>query len=259
MEYNPLDGRARIGVSLVGNETGYAVSPVDFLRILWRRSWVIALVALIFAAAAAGVSLTQTPQYEATTTILVSQSPSEDSTSLGSDIAGIQSLVQTVVEAVSSRPIAASVIDDLELQLEPETLLQNTSVEAVPDTQFIEITYTDPDPTRAREVANSLGAVSSNQVSEVGTGVITVEVWEEAVQPESPASPTPILNGLLALGLGLMLGVGLAILLEFLDDSWRSPEEVEEISGVPTFGVIPEFSASPARSSARKTSKRPGS
>lgn len=54
-------------------------------------------------------------------------------------------------------------------------------------------------------------------------------------------SPDPVRNGALALVLGLMLGVGLAFLLEYLDDSWRSPEEVEQVSGVPTFGVIPEF------------------
>ncbi|WP_047866016.1 YveK family protein [Rubrobacter aplysinae] len=241
-----------------GNEPGYAVSLTDFLRILWRRLWIIVLAALLFAAAAAGVSLTQTPRYEATTTILVSQSPSQDSTSLGSDVAGVQSLVQTVVEAVSSRPIAASVVDNLGLQVEPQALLENTSVEAVPDTQFIEVVYTDTDPARAEQVANSIGQVSSNQVSEVSGGVITAEVWEPAVQPTSPASPTPILNGLLALGLGLMFGVGLAILLEFMDDSWRSAEEVEEISGVPTFGIIPEFGASSGRKTS-KVSKRSGS
>lgn len=216
---------------------------------LWRRVWVVMLVALLFAAAAAGVSLTQTPQYEATTTILVSQSPSEDSTNLGSDIAGIQSLVQTVVEAVNSRPIAAAVIENQGLDIDQESLLQNTSVEAVPDTQFIEVGYTDTDPARAQEVANAIGAVSSDRVSDVSGGIITAEVWEEAVQPESPASPTPVLNGALALGLGLMFGLGLAILLEFMDDAWRSPEDVEEVSGVPTFGVIPEFSASASKKS----------
>jgi capsular polysaccharide biosynthesis protein len=48
-------------------------------------------------------------------------------------------------------------------------------------------------------------------------------------------------NGLLTLAFGLLLGVVLALFLEYLDDSWRSPEEVEQISGVPTYGVIPEF------------------
>lgn len=41
--------------------------------------------------------------------------------------------------------------------------------------------------------------------------------------------------------LGLMLGTGAAFLLEYLDDSWRSPEEAEQVSGVPTFGMVPAF------------------
>jgi capsular polysaccharide biosynthesis protein len=43
--------------------------------------------------------------------------------------------------------------------------------------------------------------------------------------------------------MGVVLGIGLALLLEHLDDSWRSPEEMEQISGVPTFGVIPNLDA----------------
>jgi capsular polysaccharide biosynthesis protein len=41
-----------------------------------------------------------------------------------------------------------------------------------------------------------------------------------------------------------MLGVGLAFLLEYLDDSWRSPEEVEQFLGLPNFGTIPHFDVS---------------
>jgi capsular polysaccharide biosynthesis protein len=54
-------------------------------------------------------------------------------------------------------------------------------------------------------------------------------------------------NGLLAAVFGLMLGTGLALLMEYLDYSWRSPEEVEQISGVPTFATIPEFAVATRR------------
>ncbi|MCA3748410.1 MAG: capsular biosynthesis protein, partial [Rubrobacter sp.] len=85
--------------------------------------------------------------------------------------------------------------------------------------------------------------IFSERVSEVspGANAITATVWEEAVVPETPVSPDPLLNGLVALALGLLLGLGLAFLLEYLDDSWESPEEVERVSGVPVFGVIPGF------------------
>jgi capsular polysaccharide biosynthesis protein len=54
-------------------------------------------------------------------------------------------------------------------------------------------------------------------------------------------SPDPLRDGLLGLVLGLMIGVGLAFLLDFLDDGLKSPDEVEQVSGVPTFASIPEF------------------
>ena len=64
--------------------------------------------------------------------------------------------------------------------------------------------------------------------------------------PEAPLSSPGswVRNGILGLILGAMLGAGLAILLELLNDRWRSPEEAERVSGVPTFGVVPEFASS---------------
>lgn len=156
---------------------------------------------------------------------------------------GLQQLTLTVAEAVGTRPVAEGVIEELNLKLTPEEFLENLSVAQVSSTQFIQVSYRDPNPERAQRVANTIGEVFSEQVSEVSpsANAITATLWERAVPPESPASPDILLNTLLALVLGLMLGVGLAFLLEYLDDSWRSPEEVEQVSGVPTFGIIPEF------------------
>jgi hypothetical protein len=53
-----------------------------------------------------------------------------------------------------------------------------------------------------------------------------------------------------------MLGIGLAFLLEYWDDDWRSPEEVEQISGVPTFGVIPLFEILKGEAANDKTRRR---
>jgi capsular polysaccharide biosynthesis protein len=66
-------------------------------------------------------------------------------------------------------------------------------------------------------------------------------VWERAALPQSPVSPDPVRTGVIALVVGLMLGTGLAFLVDRLDRRWRSPDEVEQVSGVLTLGVIPEF------------------
>ena len=78
----------------------------------------------------------------------------------------------------------------------------------------------------------------------VGANAITATVWEPATLPGTPISPDPIRNSIIALVLGSILGVVLAFLLEYVSDSWNSRDEVEEVSGVPTLGVVPKFKVS---------------
>lgn len=70
-----------------------------------------------------------------------------------------------------------------------------------------------------------------------------VQLLTEADPPSSPISPKPVRNAALALVLGSLLGVGLAFLRDHLDDSLRTPEDLDRISGgeVPTIGFIPQL------------------
>ena len=227
-------------------------SLVDPIQVVRRRLWVIVLVAIAVSAAALGFSLLQQPTYEASVKLLVGQEQGGDadgSGNLGNEVQGLQQIGETMVEAVGTRPVAQGVIDKLGLTTTPEIFLENLSTEQVGGSQFIEVSYKDQDPTVAQRIANAVGDTFSEQVSDVSpsASAITATVWERAVAPDSPVSPNPLRNVLLASVLGLMLGVGLAFLLEHLDDDWRSPEEVEQVSGVPTFGVVPAFKVSKAR------------
>jgi capsular polysaccharide biosynthesis protein len=222
----------------------YVISLGDLLQVVWRRLWVVALAALVLAGSAVAYSLTRTPMYEASIKILVGQEQRADvPTNLGSDVMGLQQLTQTVADLINTRPVAESVIQDLDLRITPEKFIENMNVEQIPDTQVVEVTYRNPDPEKAQTITNAIGKVFSDQVSEVSTSAnaITATVWEEAALPEYPVSPNPLREGMLAALLGCMLGLMLAFLLEYLDDSWRSPEEAERVSGVPTFGMIRSF------------------
>jgi capsular exopolysaccharide synthesis family protein len=64
-------------------------------------------------------------------------------------------------------------------------------------------------------------------------------VLDRAELPDAPVDSNPLRNGLLALAVGGVLAIAGALLLEYLDDSWRSLEEAARISGVPTFALIP--------------------
>jgi capsular exopolysaccharide synthesis family protein len=236
-------GRAELesDMSARSGEDEYIVSLQDILLVIRRRLWVISVVAVVLAGAAVGFSMAQTPVYEASTKILVGQ---DRGVTIDPNYAyGLQQLTQTMVGGVSSRPVAKAVIRQENLRMTTEEFLSHLSAEQEPETQWIQVHYTDSSPERAQRLANAVSDVFSKQVSEVNSGAtaITVTVWERAVVPDAPVAPNPVRNGLLALALGLFIGVGLAFVLEYRDDRWNSPEEMERVSGAPTFGIIPEF------------------
>jgi capsular exopolysaccharide synthesis family protein len=73
-----------------------------------------------------------------------------------------------------------------------------------------------------------------------GIGTNNISVVDEAKTPRGPYKPNLRQNALLALALGLLGGVGLAFLFEHLDDTFRRPEELEKLLGLPVLGVIPK-------------------
>jgi capsular polysaccharide biosynthesis protein len=208
---------------------------------LWKRLWIIVLVTAVATGAAVGFSLQQTPQYTASIKILIGEnraiveSPGE--------AINLQSLTLTMVEAINSLSVAEGVAKELDSQVRPETVLANMSAEGIEGTQFIQVNYTDTDPERAQRVANTIGSVFSDLIEEAGSGdsPVTITIWERAQLPSAPVSPDPVNNALLGLVLGGILGAAIALLLAYLDDRWQSPEEVEQVAGVPNLGAIPHF------------------
>lgn len=103
--------------------------------------------------------------------------------------------------------------------MEPAQLLENLRVEEDPGTMFISLSYKDTDPERAQRIANTVAEVASEKIRpEVRFGPfeshLGIRVWERASVPETPVSPNPLRNGLLALVFGLGAGVVLALLRE---------------------------------------------
>lgn len=222
---------------------GNAFSVERVLQILLRRIGAIILVTIVVTGSALGFSLAQAPAYQASVKILVGQRSTQD-TNLSGDVAALQDLTLTVAEAADTMPIAQEVVERSNLPDQSAAgVLQNMEAEQDPGTMFVDISYTSSDPKKAQLTANAIGEVLSEKVSEVslGANAITATVWAPATLPQNPVSPNPLRNAAIALVLGSLLGLALAFLLEYMDDSWDSPEQVEEVSGVPTFGVIPRF------------------
>jgi succinoglycan biosynthesis transport protein ExoP len=76
------------------------------------------------------------------------------------------------------------------------------------------------------------------------TGVNVLTVVEEAQLPTHPQASRAMMEVALAAAVGLMLAVGAAFLIEYLDDTVKSPQDVERTTKLSTFGVIIRFPAS---------------
>jgi capsular exopolysaccharide synthesis family protein len=84
---------------------------------------------------------------------------------------------------------------------------------------------------RMKEAGVSAGIMASN-----------IQVVDQAELPTKPYKPNKRLNLILAAVVGLFLGVGLAFFFEYLDNTVKTPEDVEQLIRLPSFGMVPEIS-----------------
>jgi succinoglycan biosynthesis transport protein ExoP len=75
-----------------------------------------------------------------------------------------------------------------------------------------------------------------------------LSVIEPAVAPVAPISPRPLLNTLLAAALGLLISTGVAFGAEYLDDSVKDSDKVQEVANLSTLGTIGRMSGDKGRS-----------
>ncbi len=83
----------------------------------------------------------------------------------------------------------------------------------------------------------------AQETTVMGTiNVSNVQLYDKATPPKKPSKPKKALNVLLGIVLGLFTGVGFALVSERMDNTYTSPEELEEHLGVPMLGIVPKSS-----------------
>jgi capsular exopolysaccharide synthesis family protein len=120
-----------------------------------------------------------------------------------------------------------------EIQNLREVLGELDSARQIADTQF-QITALEA------KLADLQGIYSGLLSNTQGGAVNTISVIEKAYLPEQPIGPNKILTILLAAAVGLSLAGLAAYLLEYMDDTVKSPEEVAELTNAPIIGYLSE-------------------
>jgi receptor protein-tyrosine kinase len=165
---------------------------------------------LLAAVVVTSASALQTPTYEASVQMWVNFQKLDDlPTRSAGGAEGVQLLTQLMALAIDTRPNAKEAVRRLGLEMSPDELLGNLTVEQVEGTNLLRLTYEGTDPEQATRIAGTLAEVASEQTVEVsprgGGSKLSVAVYEKATVPVSPASPKPLRNGLIALVVGLVL------------------------------------------------------
>lgn len=217
----------------------------DVIKLL-RTRWITICVSIVVALlGAAAFTLLTTPLYQASTRLFVA-------TTAGSTLAETyqgnrvsQERVASYSELIMGRSLAERTIGKLDLDMSAEELQANVKAIAKLDTVLITVQVLDASPVRARDIANTLSDEFVTMVRELETPEdgsrpdSRVVVEQRASIPERPVVPKTTYNLALGLLAGVVVGIGLAVLRDVLDNTVKDRQTLDEITKTGLVGNIP--------------------
>ncbi|UYZ38821.1 YveK family protein [Clostridium beijerinckii] len=212
----------------------------DVIKILkkrWKMILSITIISTIFSAVASFYIIS--PKYEASTKLFIGKENDKNTDYNDNDINMYQKLLKTYAEVIETNNLVEKAIEKDGLDVTPEEVLKGLVVTPRNDTQILEIKYTSKDRDLAKDVLDSITSEfveSSIQLIPNGN----VKILEDIKVPNSPVSPNKSMYIAIAFLVGLMISIGLSFLLEFMDNTVNTKEELEQILGIPVIGAIPD-------------------
>ena len=216
-----------------------------YFKLLRTRWMTVCVTLLVVVGAAMAHSFITTPLYQAATRLFVSATA-------GSSLADVyqgnrlsQERVVSYSELLMGETLAQRTVDKLGLEMTGAELQSRISASAKPNTVLIDVDVLDESPVRARDIANTLSDEFVVLVKELETPTngsspdARVIVEQRASIPQSPVVPRTARHLAGAVVIGLILGVGLAVLRDILDSTVKTKETVEEVSGTGLVATIP--------------------
>lgn len=212
------------------------IDLVELFHVLISKAGIILLCTVIGAVAAFGVtSFLMTPKYTSSASVYIF---SENSLTTTSDVQLGSSLTEDFILLAKSRPVIESVIENLNLDDDYETIANSIDVTNPEESHFLQISVTNTDPELAADIANEMAVAVKKQLEEImPTG--SPSIVEDAIVTEEPSSPSIPKNTLIGALAGFVLAAAAVIVLHLMDDTIKNEDDVKRYLNANTLAAIP--------------------
>lgn len=229
---------------------------MQYLRVLLKKWWVIALACAVTVTSAVIFSEIQPPVYRSTAMLQVIPARYDYGLTLAAE-----QLLRQFANQIHTTSMAQQVIDELQLDITVDKLLADVTVAPIPEDFLIQIDANRPDPQEAKDVASAFArdfvAFHAAEILDIDRADrVTIRILEDAKYGwvHWPKTKTLAMAGGV---LGLLIGLLLAFGLEYLQsDVLRSTEDVERHVGVAVLGSIPTIRAGDGATDRENTPRR---
>lgn len=159
------------------------------------------------------------------------------------DISFYKSLMTTYIELIKTKESTKKALNTIGKDTgdgNVARVLSNLSVTQVGDTQMLDIGYTTGNKDEVVEILTAVTNTFMLRSKElIPNG--NIQVIQPPQEPRAPLGDNKARNTILGLLVGLMVSVGIVFLREYLDNSVKKTEELEELLDIPVIGSIPNF------------------
>ncbi|WP_010632896.1 YveK family protein [Sporolactobacillus vineae] len=220
------------------------ISLKEIFQTLRKRiSLILSITLLAVAVSAVLTYFVMTPKYDASTQILVNQSNTNNASLYQTNAVQTNvQLVNTYSVIINNPTVLNQVIKKLHLNMTADQLKGMLTVNTEQNSQAFTLTAETNSPAQSVAIVNNVATAFRSQVQKV-MNVDNVSILSPASYAESstPVKPKPAINLAIAFVVGLMASVGLAFLLDYLDNTIKTEEDIEQILGLPVLGAISQI------------------
>jgi capsular polysaccharide biosynthesis protein len=214
----------------------------EYLQIIVKRWRLIAAAVVIGLLGGVLLTAISTPLYRSAIKISVNPARPDYGTALT-----VNNLLSNYSLQLTTVRLAQVVVDQLRLDIAPETLLGRVKVAPQQDNFMLLVEVDNPDPRLAERIAATLAATFVNQYNASNAEAsrqdrIDLSVLDEP-DPAKLNRPRAEINTAAGILAGLLFGIVLAFVLEYADDTLKTTDDVERVLGVRTLGAIPTIRA----------------